>query len=66
MVTLVFVQLVIHFSIINVEQLPKSAQMSIVFKASCKYLSVGLFFFMTLSFIYIFNGALKMSSLFMK
>ena len=38
MVTLVFVQLVIHFSLINIEQLPKSAEINIVFKASRKYL----------------------------
>ena len=33
--------------------------MNIVFKGSRKYLSAGGFFFMTLSFIYIFNSALK-------
>ena len=59
MVTLVFVLLVIHFSLITVEQLPKSAEINIVFKASCKYLSEGLFFFMKLSLIYIFNSAFK-------
>ena len=42
-----------------VEQLPKSAEINTVFKTSCKYLSVGLFFFMTSSFIYIFNSAFK-------
>ena len=42
-----------------VEQLPKSAKINIVFKASRKYLSAGLLFFMTLSFIYIFNSAFK-------
>ena len=42
-----------------VEQLPKSAEINIVFKASHNYLSTGLFFFMTLSFIYIFNSTFK-------
>ena len=37
-----------------VEQLPKSAEINIVFKASRKYLSTGLFFFM-LSFLYFSN-----------
>ena len=59
MVTLVFVQLVIHFKLINVEQLPKSAEINIVFKASRKCLSASLFFFMTLSFIYVFKSAFK-------
>ena len=36
-----------------------SVEINIVFKASRKYLSAGLFFFMTLSFIYIFNSAFK-------
>ena len=59
MVTLVFVQLIIRFSLINVEQLPKSGEINIVFKASRKYLSPGLFSFIILSFIYIFNSAFK-------
>ena len=42
-----------------VKQLPKSAEINIVFIASRKYLSAGLFFFMALSFIYIFNSAFK-------
>ena len=42
-----------------VEQLPKSAEINIVFKTSRKYLSASLFFFMALSFIYIFNSAFK-------
>ena len=42
-----------------VKQLPKSVEINIVFKASRKYLSAGLFFFMSLSFIYIFNSAFK-------
>ena len=59
MVTLVFVQLVIHFSLTNVKQLANSAEINIVFKACRKYLSAGLFFFMTLSFINIFNSTFK-------
>ena len=42
-----------------VEQLPMSAEINTVFKASRKYLAAGLFFFMTLSFIYMFNGTFK-------
>ena len=42
-----------------VKQSPKSAEISIVFKASRKYLYAGLFFFMTLSFIFILNSAFK-------
>ena len=42
-----------------VVQLPKSVEINIVFKASGKYLSAGLFSFMTLSFIYIINSAFK-------
>ena len=38
---------------------PKSAEINIVFKGSRKHLSAGLFFFMILSFIYIFNSAFK-------
>ena len=42
-----------------VEQLPKSEDINTVFTPSRKYLSAGLFFFMTLSFIYIFNSAFQ-------
>ena len=42
-----------------VKQLPKSAEINIVFIASHKYLSAGLLFFVTLSLIYIFNSTFK-------